>query len=473
MRFSEAFNIVKTPEDDWFDPHLTIDTKLFLDPILLLISGERWRRAHDELIDHFVHCYSLVARATAPTSTSGMAVRRLLTFPEPAEFCLGYTAAGTSGAGSGARFATQMADGIAVAIAHGLTVPEHIEEIGILNTGIGADRISDAACNVLKHHFIEYTQGVAQRHEIALSEHNVRNARVFVEQARWLSEKVLLPTNPATGGPIILVPKELLNDLPVLNADDWFYSHLNADIRGQLNLTVGKRVAKSQIVDYARQYPERVRAWAREQSSRPDLSGYDFDHDPKGVVGWDGLPGEFAKKNPIKDLVSPRNQAELIRLVDMFIERFKHFIEDQRGWSLLHNDDGSEKPEEASQLVFLGMAQHYLRLFNVEVDREVELGRGPVDFKIASGSRHRLLIELKKAHNGRFWNGLTAQLPSYLQSDDCHDGWFVALRYRNNRASQVRMRELPGVVAQCAEATGKAIRYTAVDARPKNSASKL
>ncbi len=37
-----------------------------------------------------------------------------------------------------------MADGIATAIAAGLAQPEHIEEIGILNVGIGPDRISDA-----------------------------------------------------------------------------------------------------------------------------------------------------------------------------------------------------------------------------------------------------------------------------------------------------------------------------------------
>jgi hypothetical protein len=40
------------------------------------------------------------------------------------------------------------------------------------------------------------------------------------------------------------------------------------------------------------------------------------------------------------------------------VGQFKHFIEEQRGWTLLHNDDGSEKPESAAQLVFLGMARN-------------------------------------------------------------------------------------------------------------------
>ena len=155
------------------------------------------------------------------------------------------------------------------------------------------------------------------------------------------------------------------------------------------------------------------------------------------------------------------------------MEQFRHFIEDQRGWSLLWNDDGSEKPEEAAQLVFLGIAQQYLRQFDVELDREVELGRGPVDFKASSGTSARLLIEVKKLHNGRFWNGLRYQLPSYLQSDNATKGWFIALQYRSNKAAVDRLCALPAEVSEVSTATGKEIRFTAVDARRPLSASKI
>lgn len=166
-------------------------------------------------------------------------------------------------------------------------------------------------------------------------------------------------------------------------------------------------------------------------------------------------------------------QDELSALVDHILEKFRHFVEEQRGWSLLWNSDGTEKNESAAQLVFLGMAQHYLRLFDVEVDREVELGRGPVDFKASSGTSIRLLIEIKKAHNGKFWNGLDAQLASYLVSDQAVEGWFVAIRYRNNKASEQRMKELPARVRAAADATRKSLQYKAIDARRPSSASKL
>jgi hypothetical protein len=148
-------------------------------------------------------------------------------------------------------------------------------------------------------------------------------------------------------------------------------------------------------------------------------------------------------------------------------------VEDQRGWSLLYDANGNEKKEEALQLLFLGMSQHYLRLFGVEVDREVELGRGPVDFKISSGSKMRLLIEMKKLHNGKFWNGIQSQLPSYLTSDDCGTGWYLAVQYRVGGQAQQRLRELPGIVAGVAEASGKTLYYATIDATRKVSASKI
>jgi hypothetical protein len=470
MRFSEAFGITRGDEDDWFDPHLTIDTKLFIDPLLLLEAGGDWADAHAELIAHFVYCYQLVARATGPQSVSALSARRLLTFPEPWELGLGYTAQGTDGAGGGDRYAQRMADGIAVAIAAGLANPEHIEEIGILNEGVGADRISDATANVLKQRLIKYTQEIATRHNVPMESHKVRHARVVQSAGRWVDEPADLPTNPVTGKPVLLVPRRVLNDLPTLNADDWFDSNLNADIRLQMNINVGSNVRKADIVSWARQHPDRVRQWARDQTSRDDLQGYDFAGDPNGVVQWDGVPVAWAQGNPI-GLAQVQTQADLRRLLELIITQFRHFIEDQRGWTLLHNDDGTWKNEEAAQLVFLGMAQHYLRVFNVEIDREVELGRGPVDFKASSGTSIRALIEVKKEHNGKFWHGLEAQLPSYLMSDSSQEGWYIALRFRSNKPSDLRLRALPGVVAQVASGTGKTLHFSVIDARPKVSAS--
>jgi hypothetical protein len=42
MRFSEHFNLTITKKDDWFDPHLTVDAKLFIDRLLLYIEKSKF-----------------------------------------------------------------------------------------------------------------------------------------------------------------------------------------------------------------------------------------------------------------------------------------------------------------------------------------------------------------------------------------------------------------------------------------------
>jgi hypothetical protein len=148
-------------------------------------------------------------------------------------------------------------------------------------------------------------------------------------------------------------------------------------------------------------------------------------------------------------------------------------MEEQRGWKLLWNDDGTEKHEEAAQLAFLGIARSYCQANGIVVDREVELGRGPVDFKFSNGYSRRALLEIKKLHNGKFWNGLSAQLPSYLHSDQCQDGWFLSIRYRDRGTSVQRLRTLPSEVKVVADRTGKNLRLRTIDAQPKLSASEL
>lgn len=302
--------------------------------------------------------------------------------------------------------------------------------------------------------------------------HRLRNTEVDLHNARWLEGRHDLPTNPRTGAPVLLVPKRLRRDLPTLNAEDWFQSDVNEEVRTSLHMQIGDRIPKREIVKLARRNSERVREWARNQTSRQDLKGYDFGEDPKGVVGYDKA-ADFAKQHPLPPRGTPDTQAELSTLVGQVLEAFKHFVEQQGGWRLLWNSDGSEKNEEAAQLLFMAMARHYLRLFGVEVDREVELGRGPVDFKVTSGHSFRLLIEVKKVHRGQFWNGLNDQLPSYLASDQTTEGWFVAVQYRKATSSYDRLRALPGVVKGAATRTGKDLHFIAIDGTRPQSASNI
>jgi hypothetical protein len=159
-------------------------------------------------------------------------------------------------------------------------------------------------------------------------------------------------------------------------------------------------------------------------------------------------------------------------VIDQIIEKVRLFIEQQRGWYLLW-DGAREKPELAAQLLLYGIARSYCEANNVVVDPEVELGRGPVDFKFSNGYIHRAHLEVKKLHNGKFWNGLDRQLPSYMASDEVQKGWFVAVRYRDGRQWDQRATELPGRISAAAVHHDRDLRGALIDARRPVSASKL
>jgi len=63
-------------------------------------------------------------------------------------------------------------------------------------------------------------------------------------------------------------------------------------------------------------------------------------------------------------------------------------------------------------------------------------------------------MEIKKTHNGKFWNGLESQLPSYMKSDEVTNGWFVGVRYREGRVHDDRVSELGNRVKAVGEKKG-------------------
>jgi hypothetical protein len=472
MLASSHFGLTRSGDDDWFDTILDVDTELFVDPFLIFKETDAlWADGHAQLIAHFNRAFLLVAEANRnPNALAYRKALRLLEFREPRELCLGYTAEGTSGSGSGGKLGRLMAQAIGEAISRGLDNPSHFEELGVLQERIGADRISDTTCTILKPKLVRYTQEIARQHDIPLDQHELYGASFDEQRQQFERPTVAVPTNPATGGPLLFVPERFLRDLPHLNKDDWWDFYENERLRDDLNYEVMGRVDKGKIVAAARAHMESVRRWADEQEDKPG-EPYDFERDPKGVVLWESAASEFTLANPLA-IEPPSDAAQFEAVIAAVIEQFRLFIEEQRGWSLLWDGD-KEKPEAAPQLVFFGIARNYCKANNVVLDPETDLGRGPVDFKFSNGYVHRAHLEVKKLHNGKFWNGLDRQLPAYMSSDEVDKGWFLAMRYRDGKKWDARANELPRRVRSAAAAHERDLRSVLVDARPQKSASKL
>lgn len=441
MKFSELHKYEILQDDTFFDPILNIDTTLFIDPFLLYDlenNIDEFHGSHSEIIAFFNCAFQLIAKAGGNTeSNSWKRGIGLLRFPEASELCLGYTSKGTRGSGSGPGLASLIAEAIHEAIIAGVKEVHHFEEISILREGIGADRISDITANILRHRFARYTSRICQKYNIETTEWTHPHGIFDSNQMRWISTKFNLPTNPFTNGPILLSPKSFLRDLPTINPTgfwDYCFENENETLRAEYGADISGRVDRETIIRFARKHPsirKEYLTYIEESGAEP----YDFTHDRLGHNSWYNPTKIYCEEHPLQFVYT--DEHSFISTIDTMVSQFENYIENQGGWKLLWNDDGTPRKEDAAQRVFLGIVMHYCRANNIDISSEANIGRGPVDFKVSQGHKFRALLELKKANNGKFWNGLYKQLPKYQQSEDIKNGYFVVVVFTENDLKKI------------------------------------
>lgn len=442
MIFSSEFNIQRTKEDDWFDPILSMDTKLFIDPFLVFDSEhDFFADTHQKTIDFFNLAFEIAS--VAKPNKNDIRYRQLLSmmkFPEVEEVCLGYASRGTGGSGSGGGFSQMIVDSIFESIRLGITNLNRFEEIGLFNEGFGCDRISDMTATLLKKELVFYTQSVCKRHKVKTEKITIGQFEFNERFKRWKEKEVELPINPYTKKSILLVPKEFLRELPTLSAEEFYefcWSNKNEELRDQYSIEVKSQVKKSEIIEIARQN----RDWIAEYESFRDEKGsnsYNITKDPKGYYTWVIETLEYVKANSFRFTI-PSNQNSFEKFSKEVIEQFEQFIENNSGYKLLWDDKGRKaKSEEASQLLFTGIVKHYCKANNIDLNRENNLGRGPVDFKFSSGYENRALIEVKLARNTKFWDGLEKQLLKYLEVEEIKQGYFLVICYNDNDLKKIK-----------------------------------
>jgi hypothetical protein len=179
--FSERFKVKRGAKDDWYDVLMQTDTRLFVDPFRIYAKDTGiWKGAHAELVDFFNLALELIAKASAnPASAHWKAAARLPVFPEPIEFCLGYSKESKGGQGTAKKTQKNMLKAGSLAIKAGLDHVDHFEEMALFGGRIGPDLVSDIACNVLKNRFIKYTQQVCKRHK------SIKTKLIPIKHASW------------------------------------------------------------------------------------------------------------------------------------------------------------------------------------------------------------------------------------------------------------------------------------------------
>ena len=417
MFASDVLGIEPETAHDWFNICLFRDTKVFLDPYLIsTVKHPDFEKAGDRLTSFFDRAYHLGAHSRGELVTpAGEKLKHMLLFPEPEELCLGYAKEGNHGSGTGAKHGTVMINAILEAISRGITDLKSFDEIGLIHEGVGRDRISDIAGRILLPQLARYTQKVAGQNSKALVDVKIPRSEFNFETLKWETLSTRLPLNPFKKKPFIIVPKCFLRRSPTLDPEDFqkflleeFDWQSDEETRTDLNWNLISTLDVHALIKLAREKRFLVRSYLEKRRNRPVFEPYNFAVDPDGVNNSRAAQ-RFALSHP--QLINAVDAPSFVQAVRSIINAFKLFVEDNAGYKLLWNDQLIRpKREEAAQLLFVGITKAYCIANNVDLSREVNLGCGPVDFKFSAGYKSRALVEVKRANNGKFLNGLRKQL---------------------------------------------------------------
>lgn len=270
-------------EVDFVVPRIGTDIPVGIDPFLLYKSRDvHLSTLHRQIVDLFNSGFKLIH------SGQRQKARSLFNFPEVSEIGFGYSREGKRGSGVGRFLSELIIETLAespVLLKRGI---RHVEEMQLISVGIGPDRISDIAANLIKAHLIEYTQKQCETWNVPLHE-DVPLTNVFqADSQEWADGYYKLPRSPFDGNPILFVPRRIVRTLPWINYEDFFRAEFRSFLpakkllgsRRKQTVTRSDPADKEKVVSVARVEVERIARYvsskeASAEQAQPSISYLD------------------------------------------------------------------------------------------------------------------------------------------------------------------------------------------------------
>ena len=476
VRFSDHFKLDENLLDNIgvLNPTLNVDTALFIDPLLLEFSrhNEIHTDARASYDAHFTTVIKLLRASQAPEDVPWRSAMRYLSFPEIKGTCLGYGAQSVSGSGSGSDMTGHVIRTAMEIVKLGVEDPDLFVAMALFEEGFGPDRISDMTTNVILGDLLTFNARVLAHLPVPLQAMTLRlrNGKSYTAQ---------LPVNPYVkgGAPVILVPADILRDLPI--AKDWdsvaVAASRNAELRHRVNDQVAQLWTAKTLKD-----KEALRRWALsgkvsfetllEMIHGASPTAYDMTGDPRGEIFWRKLATTLAEQQPFTLNIPPLLNLEgVVSVVEQIFEQFRFLIEDRRFSEELYHA-GRPRPEKAAQRLFFAVAYAYCKANNLDLTPEADTGNGPVDFKVSVGHASRVVVEIKLSTNGKLVKGYTRQLETYKTAEETRKGYYLVVDVGQMGEKAKNLIALKNEAAARGEVTSPIIF---VDGSRRPSASKL
>lgn len=467
---SSYFNIPSSMLDqlDVVDVLLESDTLLFIDPMLLPESKhtEMSVDANTKYINTFTNIIKLLkaSRVQNDSDVAWKAAKKLFSFSEIGWTCLGYGSS-AKGSGFGPHLVNTTMNTAYQIITMDIDDPDLFMVMSLFEEGIGADRISDMTTNIIFELLVKFSERVNA------------TLKIPTKQFSFKGNIYTAPHNPLTNKPLILVPRDVVRDLPI--STDWSGAvstmRENTDLRDRINTNIGKLLASMTQKEKAeakrralekKEYFEDLLELIKDVEKEP----YDFEADKNGELFWLRLASSIDKQHPFN--LSKFNKKltldEVEKLVDEILTQFKDLIENKGLWKEMWADDKKPRKEKAAQRLLFAVAHSYCKANDLDISPEADSGNGPVDFKVSQGFEQKVLVEVKLSSNGKLLHGYEKQLEIYKNGDDTDRAFFVIvdIGHLGEKYQKVQQARVSAVNEGL-----RASKIIHIDAQQKDSAS--
>lgn len=453
------------------DVSLNCDTNLFIDPLLLEHAADKEFRdcATGAYVERFEQLIRLLAASKAVDDAAWRAARKQLKFHEVPYTHLGYSS-GTSGSGFGVHLSNNLLNTAKEVVEFGVTDPDLFLALALLEDGVGADRISDMATNIILSCLARFSLNICNRLGLPLQEFKIDG------------EPYRLMPNPLNRSePILFVPGDIVRDLPI--ASDWdsvgSAARQTQTIRDNVNAQIGEiwRAKTKRDKEAIRANALRGKApfealidLLRMAADEP----YDVKNDHRGEIYPADLRRAIATAAPL-DLSGFAKRTltaeEANAVVKQIISKYKSLIENNGLWKELWDETKIvPRLEKAMQRLFFAVAAAYCEANDLDLSPEADAGCGPVDFKMSSGASAKVVVELKRSRNPRLVDGYTKQLHAYEVAEGSYFGHYVVIDVGG--LSSLKVSALTNARNDALASHGHASEITYVDGSVQESASK-
>jgi len=456
--FSDHFKVKEKDLEKYgaFNISLVADLPLFIDPFLLFNSKKKkYKQLHEDIIKYLVF---LKDKSTSQTLDDG-ALKAWYAFKEVEQNWLGFSVTGNKGSALGMDFARALNGNLHKIFSEfgqeKVTKGSHLEKLCLIKDGVGKDNISDFSTNLVKGFLLDYTQTFAQKHinESLRGKFRVQRVCFNYDTETWEEATFDLPKFKSDF--VILTPKELLTkDETWINKKDLFEDFeripnaiANDELRHKVNNYFLSRIPRDPKKKKEPTKQEKAAAAFATIQEFPELIDYYIKSKEESGDLAESVSSEkvaFSQKFYIDNVqnfiaglqnknfyaFAQNSQVEAKKKIEIL----KEYIEDNDGYKLFYHNGQRIKGEKDLQLLF-GLVCHESSIF--DVNREVNNGRGPVDFKISKGNADKTLVEFKLANNKKLEQNLQKQVEIYQKANKTKSSFKVIIYFTRDENERV------------------------------------